>query len=214
MKRLLALVLAVVTAAATACGLPTATGSEPAPAPAVPVPGDAGQQLAVLKVAPRGPMDGYDRAKFPHWNEQGQGCNIREVVLKRDGQNVKTGPDCAPTAGTWTSPYDGETWTKATDVDIDHMVPLAAAWVSGAKSWTTEKRRQFANDLTRSQLLAVTDNVNQEKSDKPPDQWKPPLVSYWCTYATAWTAVKHHYGLSITTAEKTALASMLARCLR
>uniref|UniRef100_UPI003F499E93 HNH endonuclease family protein n=1 Tax=Amycolatopsis sp. CA-293810 TaxID=3239926 RepID=UPI003F499E93 len=213
MKRLTPLVLAAVAAAVTACGVPAATGSEPAPAP-VSVPGDAGQQLAALTVAPRGSMDGYDRKKFPHWDDQGQGCSTREVVLKRDGKNVKAGPDCAPTAGTWTSPYDGETWTKATDMDIDHMVPLAAAWVSGAKSWTTEKRRQFANDLTRPQLLAVTDNVNQEKSDKPPDQWKPPLVSYWCTYATAWTAVKHHHGLSVTTAEKTALASMLARCPR
>ncbi|WP_255632838.1 HNH endonuclease family protein [Amycolatopsis sp. TNS106] len=195
--------------------MPAATGAQPAPlSMSVTVPGDAGQQLAALQVAPRGSMDGYDRKKFPHWDDHGSSCNTREVVLKRDGKNVVTGPDCAPVSGTWPSPYDGETWTKATDVDVDHMVPLAAAWVSGAKSWTTEKRRQFANDLTRPQLLAVTDNVNQEKSDRSPDQWKPPLVSYRCTYATAWTAVKHFYGLSVTAAEKTALGDMLKRCRR
>ena len=157
-------------------------------------------------------MDGYSREKFPHWASQGNSCDTREVVLKRDGKDVKTGKDCNPTSGSWTSIYDGDTWTKPTDVDIDHMVPLGQAWASGAKSWTTEKRGQFANDLTRPQLFAVTDNVNQQKSDKAPDQWKPPLVSFWCTYATDWIVVKHYYGLNVTDAEKTALTDMLRRC--
>jgi hypothetical protein len=78
-------------------------------------------------------------------------------------------------------PYDGATWTAASDVDIDHVVPLKNAWISGASSWTTTKRESFANDLTRPQLIAVTDNVNQSKSDKSPDVWKPPLTSYHCT---------------------------------
>ncbi len=173
---------------------------------------DARKQLDELAVAPRGSMDGYDRKKYPHWDNQGNNCNTREFVLKRDGKDVKAGSDCAPTSGSWTSIYDGDTWTSPTDIDIDHMVPLAQSWVSGAKSWTDEKRRQFANDLTRPQLFAVTDNVNQEKSDKAPDQWKPPLVSFWCTYATDWVTVKHYYGLTITTAEKTALGDMLGRC--
>ncbi|MFE5565910.1 HNH endonuclease family protein [Amycolatopsis japonica] len=211
MKTLATIVVTALAVFVAGCGLPAATGAEPAPGAAL---GDAGQRLAALQVAPRGSMDGYDRKKFPHWDDQGHGCNTREVVLKRDGKNVTTGPDCTPKSGTWTSVYDGATWTKATDVDVDHMVPLAAAWVSGAKAWPTEKRRAFANDLTRPQLLAVTDNVNQEKSDKSPDQWKPPLVSYWCTYATAWIAVKHFYRLSVTAAEKTALQSMLSRCRR
>lgn len=173
---------------------------------------DAQHQLGELKVAPRTSMDGYSREKFPHWDSQGSGCDTREVVLKRDGKDVKTGKECNPTSGNWTSIYDGDTWTKPTDVDIDHMVPLGQAWASGAKSWTTEKREQFANDLTRPQLFAVTDNVNQQKSDKAPDQWKPPLVSFWCTYATDWIVVKHYYGLTITEAEKTALTDMLRRC--
>ncbi|MFE0022847.1 HNH endonuclease family protein [Amycolatopsis sp. NPDC059021] len=188
-------------------------GAEPsssAPPPAST--GDARKQLAELIVAQRGTMDGYDRKKFPHWDNQGNSCNTRELVLKRAGKDVKAGADCNPTAGTWTSVYDGETWTKPGDLDIDHMVPLGQAWVSGAKSWTTEKREQFANDLTRPQLFAVTNSVNREKSDKAPDQWKPPLVSFWCTYATDWIVVKHYYGLTVTTGEKTALEDMLRRC--
>ena len=66
-------------------------------------------------------------------------------------------------------------WIAASDVDIDHMVPLSNAWKSGAASWTTARRQSFANDLQNPQLLAVTDNVNQAKGDQGPETWKPPL---------------------------------------
>ena len=48
---------------------------------------------------------------------------------------------------------DGATWTAASDVDIDHMVPLSEAWASGASAWTTAQRQAFANDLVRPQLF-------------------------------------------------------------
>lgn len=70
------------------------------------------------------------------------------------------------------------------------MVPLKNAWISGASKWTTAKREQFANDVTRPQLWAVTDNVNSSKGDKSPDSWKPPLASFYCTYARAYVQVK------------------------
>lgn len=142
-----------------------------------------------------------------------------------------TNDACTATSGTWRSPYDGATWTAASDVDIDHMVPLKNAWIvgiphptppinndtniekqSGASSWSTARRTQFANDIDIPQLWAVTDNVNQAKSDKSPDAWKPPLTSFYCTYSKSWVFVKHSYGLSITSAEKSALTSMLNTC--
>ncbi|OXM73702.1 MULTISPECIES: HNH endonuclease family protein [Amycolatopsis] len=175
-------------------------------------PGVARQQLAELPVKPRGTLNGYSREKYPHWDTVEGTCNTREEVLKRSGQNVVVGKDCSPTSGTWVSPYDGATWTKASDVDIDHLVPLAQSWVSGASAWTQAQREAFANDLVRPQLWAVTDNVNQAKSDKAPDEWKPPLESFWCTYAIDWIEVKHHYQLSVTTAERAALTDMLTRC--
>lgn len=52
-----------------------------------------------------------------------------EFVLKRDGTDVKVNDACAATSGTWKSPYDDGTWTQASDVDIDHMVPLKNAWI-------------------------------------------------------------------------------------
>jgi hypothetical protein len=180
-------------------------------APAVPV-GEARQQLAELRVAPRAPVAGYDRGLFRHWIPIQGVCNTRETVLKRDGEGVEVGSDCAPTSGSWVSPYDGATWTRASDVDTDHLVPLAQAWVSGAARWSPARRQAFANDLSRPQLVTVTDNVNEAKGGSAPDQWKPPLKTTWCAYAVDWVVVKHHYQLTVTGRERAALASMLDRC--
>lgn len=172
----------------------------------------AGAQLAALVVQPRTGMGGYSREKFPHWAMVSGECDTRELVLKRDGQGVRTDAHCRPTAGTWHSPYDGTTWTKASDVDIDHTVPLGQAWESGAASWTTDQRKAFANDLARPQLKAVTDNVNQAKGDKAPDEWRPALQSDWCAYATDWITVKSYYRLTVTRPEQAALKDMLDHC--
>jgi hypothetical protein len=180
--------------------------------PGIPSGATAKSELVTLRVAADGSQAGYSRDLFPHWIDQGSSCNTREVVLKRDGTNVKTGSDCAPTSGSWFSPYDGATWTAAGDVDIDHVVPLAAAWRTGASSWTTAQRQAYANDLSDPQLIAVTDNVNQSKGDKSPDQWKPPIQGYWCTYARMWVAVKYKFKLTVNSAEKGSLTDMLNRC--
>ncbi|KAK3952246.1 hypothetical protein QBC32DRAFT_146400 [Pseudoneurospora amorphoporcata] len=180
--------------------------------PGIPSAASAKTQLASLTVKAAVDDGTYDRALFPHWITISGTCNTRETVLKRDGTGVVTDSACASTSGTWVSPYDGGVWHAASDVDIDHMVPLKNAWISGAKSWTTAKRQQFANDLNSPQLWAVTDNVNQAKSDQSPDSWKPPLASFYCTYAKSWVQVKYTWALSITSAEKSALTSMLNTC--
>ncbi|KAI0883041.1 uncharacterized protein GGS22DRAFT_34901 [Annulohypoxylon maeteangense] len=180
--------------------------------PGIPTSSSAKTQLAALTVATAVDDGTYKRDLFPTWDTIEGTCNTREYVLKRDGTNVVVGTNCYPTSGTWTSPYDGGKWTAPSDVDIDHMVPLKNAWISGASAWTTAKREQFANDVTRPQLWAVTDNVNQSKGDKSPDSWKPPLSSFYCTYARSWVAVKSYWKLTITSAEKTALTSMLGTC--
>ncbi|KAI2463978.1 hypothetical protein F4781DRAFT_95938 [Annulohypoxylon bovei var. microspora] len=180
--------------------------------PGIPSSSTAKTQLAALTVAAAVDDGNYERDLFPTWDTITGTCNTREYVLKRDGTNVVVGSDCYPTSGTWTSPYDGGVWTAPSDLDIDHMVPLKNAWISGANAWTTDKREQFANDVTRPQLWAVTDNVNSSKGDKSPDTWKPPLASFYCTYASAWVGVKSYWKLSITSAEKSALTSMLGTC--
>lgn len=201
----LSLSLAVGTAVALA---PTA-GATP---PSIPTPAQAESMLAGLTVAAEGSSAGYSREKFPHWTTVSGNCNTREWVLRRDGVGVQTGADCYPTSGSWPSPYDGATWYQPSDVDIDHVVPLAEAWRSGASGWSESQRASFANDLSNPQLIAVTDNVNQSKGDQSPDRWKPPLSSYWCTYASMWTDVKYTWDLTATNTEVTALDDMLDTC--
>ncbi|MGP4090163.1 HNH endonuclease family protein [Streptomyces sp. KR55] len=186
---------------------PTASAALPTPVSGA----TARSYLAQLTVATED-RTGYNRDLFPHWITISGSCNTRETVLKRDGSNVVTDSACAATSGSWYSPYDGATWSAASDVDIDHLVPLAEAWDSGADSWTTSRRQSFANDLTRPQLIAVTDNVNQSKGDQDPATWMPSVSSYRCTYVRAWVQVKYYYGLSVDSAEKSALQNYLAPC--
>lgn len=203
-------ILAVLTGLIASVALfnsPTASAALPTPVSAA----TARTYLASLTVATEN-RTGYDRDLFPTWITISGTCNTREYILKRDGTNVVTNSACTATSGSWYSPYDGATWTAASDLDIDHLVPLAEAWDSGASAWTTAQRQAFANDITRPQLLAVTDNVNQSKSDQDPAEWMPSLTSYRCTYVRAWVQVKYYYGLSVDSAEKSALTSYLAGC--
>ncbi|MCM2388694.1 HNH endonuclease family protein [Streptomyces albipurpureus] len=187
---------------------PTAQAAPPTPVSAA----TARSYLGQLTERAEGSSSGYSRSRFPHWITQSGTCNTRETVLKRDGRNVVQDAGCAAVSGTWYSEFDGATWSAASDVDIDHIVPLAEAWRSGASSWTTARRQAFANDLSGPQLIAVTDNVNQAKGDKDPAEWLPPRTAYRCVYVRMWVQVKHSYGMTVDTAEKSALRSTLNGC--
>ena len=116
-------------------------------------------------------------------------CDTRYEVLIEESATPATavGAGCSLDGGTWVSSYDNATWTDLADVDIDHMVPLAEARRSGAWAWTTDQRKGFANDLDVAYaLLAVTDNVNQSKSDQDPLEWMPPYAAFECEYAIDW----------------------------
>ncbi|MEU0153598.1 HNH endonuclease family protein [Micromonospora fulviviridis] len=173
--------------------------------------GNINQQLGELTVAAAGSMKGYSRTRFPHWRGTGKNCDVRDSVLQRDGEGIKLS-GCNVVDGRWESAYDGLTLTDPADVDIDHMVPLANAWRSGADEWDDSKRGDFANDLTRPQLIAVSLRSNRAKGDQDPSQWKPANRSFWCQYAADWVTVKHYWRLTVTSAEKAALTDMLEGC--
>ena len=156
---------------------------------------------------------GYDRALFDHWRDiDGDGCDSRDQVLKRDSISLpQVDPvNCNVIAGDWVSPYDGGRWSNPSDIDIDHVVALKEAWDSGAWAWSAAQRKAFANDTSDSRtLLAVTDSVNQSKSDKDPSNWLPPLQSYTCTYLGNWIAVKVRWSLSMDSSEYGRIKNLL-----
>ena len=156
---------------------------------------------------------GYDRALFPHWvDADGDGCSTRNEVLLAEADAAPTvSGTCTLSGGRWYSYYDRVSWTNASDVDIDHMVPLAEAWDSGARTWTTATRQVYANDLGDYRtLVGVTDNVNQAKGDQDVAEWLPTYDK--CRYLREYVAVKHRWRLTVDSAEKSAMQSLASTC--
>lgn len=155
---------------------------------------------------------GYDRALFVHWiDADGDGCDTRDEVLIAESLTTpRIGPDC-PVRGSWRSVYDGLTTTRASALDVDHVVALKEAWDSGAWAWTPARRQGYANDLGDARSLrAVSVASNRAKGDQDPAGWLPPLRAFRCTYATDWVAVKVRWRLSVDARERAALKGILA----
>src|SRR5665648_808123 len=70
----------------------------------------------------------YSRTYFKHWIDADRDCHDTRAEVLSDESKVTprytTTRHCTVATGRWYSYYDGATWTKASDVDIDHMVPL------------------------------------------------------------------------------------------
>jgi len=109
--------------------------------------------------------------------------------------------------GLWVYPYTGTTFRLASNIEIDHIFPLCHAHNTGGASWSSEKKRRFANDPKN--LIFVEDNINRSKGDSAPDEWMPPNKAFWHEYASRWIEIKKAYGLTISPAEPKALAKML-----
>ncbi len=154
---------------------------------------------------------GYSRDLFRLWTtDPATGCDTRQAVLiaERASGTVR---GCSVLDGTWVSKYDGVTTTNPSAFDIDHVVPLAEAWDSGAWRWTPATRQAYANDLGFSgTLLAVSASSNRSKGDQDPAEWLPSRARCW--YAKDWIAVKSRWRLSVDSSEKSALTRVLARC--
>ena len=156
---------------------------------------------------------GYSRALFKHWIDADKdGCNTRaEVLIEEAVTKPKVGSKCVLTGGKWLSVYDEVEVTSASKLDVDHMVPLAEAWRSGAWKWSSAKRQAYANDLDDARaLIAVTLSTNRSKGDKDPALWMP--AKEQCAYTENWIAIKVKYSLTVDLKEATKLNSLINSC--
>lgn len=120
---------------------------------------------------------------------------------------------CDVLSGRWVDVYTGQTFSDPSQLDVDHMVPLANAHRSGGAGWDTARKTAFANYLAIDDaLIAVSASANRSKGDSSPDQWLPPVSSSHCRYAVAWIDVKYQWALAVTSAEKSKLEQLLAGC--
>jgi hypothetical protein len=204
--------------------------TRPAPVPTV-TPAQAVAALASLDGLPvkgRAPKTGYDRDVFgPAWSDDvdvslgHNGCDTRNDVLRRDlvAEQVKPGTHgCVVVSGTLADPYTGRSITfvrgpsTSSKVQIDHVVALGDAWVTGAQQLTPTRRKTLANDPLN--LLAVDGPTNSAKRDADAASWLPPNKAYRCTYVARQVAVKSRYALWVTAAEKAQIVRILTGCTR
>jgi len=219
MRRLaMALVVTAATTGGTFAVLRDALAYGPASPPSA---AEARQQWSDLRLAgnlqPEFDAAGYSRARFPHWRtvgppdgRTGPNCAADKWTKIRDRASG-TVNGCEVTGGTWLSGYDNVTITNPSGLDIDHVVPLHEAWMSGADEWSDDDRAVFANDVVVN-LVAVSAASNRSKGDQDPASWMPPNTAFHCTYLEWWVEVKVKYDLDMDNDEYNAVLSGLNNC--
>jgi hypothetical protein len=224
-------IMAIVIAALTALhragdaggGAPAVRTSAPSVSapPATPGSAPSGTALALLATLPvkgKAPLTGYERVKDfgTAWLDVDRnGCDTRDDVLRRD-LTQPTGTRCIVRSGVLHDPYTGLTIhfvrgaRTSTAVQIDHVVPLAAAWRTGAQRLSSLERERLANDPIN--LFAVDGPTNESKGDSDAATWLPPRTAFRCPYIAHQVAVKAAYHLWVTPAERDAMARVLRAC--
>ena len=178
--------------------------------PATPFP-----QLMIATVPENIPT--YNREEWRLWIDEDGDCQStrHEVLIEESSVPVRFTniSECSVATGQWLAPFTGTAVTSASELDIDHMVPLANAHRSGGWAWDAAKKKAYANDLSsEGHLIAVTASANRSKGSRGPAEWRPPDTSYWCAYAIDWTQIKVKWDLTATIGEWEALSVMLDTC--
>lgn len=174
--------------------------------------------LEKLAVKGRAPKTGYARDLFSDGWGTISGCDTRNFILKRDLASItwRSGENCIVATGRLVDPYTGKAINfvrgvkTSLAVQIDHVVAVSDAWQKGAQQISSQSRYSFYNDPLN--LLAVDGPTNSAKGDGDAATWLPPNKSYRCAYVARQVAVKAKYKLWVTSAEKTAIQGILAKC--
>ena len=171
--------------------------------------------LYQIPIATEAGWSTYVRTKFYYPADLNGDCqNTRAEVLIAESLVAVTytsASHCYVKKGRWYSYYDGVSGSYASSFELDHLVALFEAWISGARSWTATDRKRFANDTAfGSTLVMVTTAVNQAKGNRDPASWLPPRAAARCTYAIRWVQVKYRWRLTMDSAERSVLSRLLS----
>lgn len=144
----------------------------------------------------------YDRALYGGWDDSDSDCqNTRHELLAElsTAEVLWDGSGCVVQRGRWIDPYTDKIFTDASDLDVDHLVPLAYAHARGAHAWPSEKRTDFANDPRN--LFAVESSVNRSKGSRGPSRWLPPNEAFRCQYILRFIRIMMIYDLQFDESE-------------
>jgi hypothetical protein len=157
------------------------------------------------------PVKKYDRQKhFGGWiNRSGDNSclDTRGLVLVRDSvKQTQVSSTCKVESGQWHDPYTDTDVKSAAAIQIDHLVPLKNAYMTGAYDWDFNKRCLYANYLgDQFHLLSVSGHENMSKSDRAPDEYMPPNKKIACSYLKIWLETKLIWNLRLTPNEVTGI---------
>ena len=159
----------------------------------------------------------YNRDDWIHWSDDDSDCqNIRHEVLQDETLEpvtFTTTSNCYVATGKWYGVYTATYYYSASELEVDHFVPLKNAHDSGGYDWSLSKKKEYANYLKDSDhLIAVQSSANGSKGANGPENWKPANTDYWCEYAYDWIRIKDTWGLTATQSEWDALVSMVETC--
>lgn len=200
-------------ASSTGTTPPAATGSPASPAPSLSGEVRASDLPGLLRIAAETTSPRYDRDLFEHWiDADGDRCNTRyEVLIEESTTPVTISSGCWIDGGTWVSALDGGWANSPSQIEIDHHIPLAEAWRSGASAWNDAQRRDFANDLGAVYMLNASSSVaNQSKGDKDPGEWLPTNTAHTCEYVATWALAKYRWSLAVDSVEFAAIERELS----
>lgn len=141
--------------------------------------------------------------------------NTRAKVLVRDSLRPVTyrpNNHCVVDSGLWNDPYTGRQFTSTKDIQIDHVVPLKHAYVTGAFRWNYQARCLYGNFLENNyHLIPVNGRENMAKGDRSPDQYMPPNPKIACGYLQRWLEIKLAWGLVIFPNEANAIKGYIQK---
>ena len=154
----------------------------------------------------------YNRRDWRHWIDKDGDCqNTRaEVLISQSEVRVEfaTSGDCRVVKGYWIGGLTGIVLSDASDVDIDHVIPLIYAHRHGGSSWLPSKKERFANDPLN--LLPTYDIENRRKSDKGPSEYLPSDKNLACAYIKRWQAIAIKYDLNIASDDIVIIRDMIS----
>ena len=136
------------------------------------------------------------------WPDNDNDCqNLRHELLVRESRSDVTftnSGNCVVSTGIWFDPYTEVELDQASDLDVDHVIPLAYAHDHGGYAWSNKMKKAFAVD--QDNLLLVDDYENSVKGSKGPSEYLPGK-GFHCEYLSIWKRVAEKYNIELDEAD-------------
>ena len=154
----------------------------------------------------------YLEEDWPHWLLL-SGCKTsRTVVLESTSRAPVTWTNprqCELREGLWEDPYNGEEYTRAAQLEVDHIISPVYANAANGFQWSDAKRAEFANDPFN--LVAVSRESHRKKRQRGIGDWQP-RDEFQCEYAQAWKDVSDKYDLDLYARDISRMNRILDNC--